>query len=351
MSEQSVTVILIVRNGEKYVRHCLGAVIKQTYQPFEIIVFDNNSSDSTVEIIEKEFSNVKVHRNQENLFVGPAFNKAFRLGLCQGDYILLLCVDVILDENFILEAVKTMQDDSTIGALQAKILKFDPAADFGNKFQIPLGKLDKTNIIDTTGFEIFKSRRVINRGHGVEDRGQYNRDGEVFSYEGAAGFFRKKALADVQINGSTGGEIFDEDFEWMADDLDLGWRLRLFGWKNYYNHRMICYHDRKTTKRLSSTALDFIKQRKEIPPLKKKLDFRNLHLTLLKNDFFLHFLKDFWYIFWREFRLYFYILFFERSTLPAFCEILKLSSRIFKKRKEIMVKEKVSPQDIEKWFN
>lgn len=337
MTNPSVSVILVVRNGEKYIRHCLGAVLQQTYQPIEIVVFDNNSEDNTASIVEQSFPNVKLYKNQENLFIGPAFNRAWKLGLCGGDFILLLCVDVILDKNFISEAVKAMREDSSVGVVQAKTLKFDFVGD----------EIKKTDIIDTTGFEIFKSRRVINRGHGERDKGQYDKDGEVFSYEGAAGFFRKKALEEAE----TSGEIFDEDFEWMVDDLDLGWRLRLFGWKNYYNHKMICYHDRKTTKRLSAGPFDFIRQRREIPALKRKLDFRNMRLTLLKNDISLHSLKDFWYIFWREIQLRLYILFFEWTTIPACFEILKLGPKMLKKRKEIMAKKKIGLKEIEKWFD
>lgn len=336
MTNPLVSIILVVRNSEKYIRHCLGAVLGQVYQPIEIVIFDNNSEDNTVDIVKKNFPNIKLYKNPKNLFIGPAFNKAWKLGLCKGDFILLLCVDVILDKNFILEAVKTMQEDLTIGVVQAKTLKFDFNGD----------EIKKTNIIDTTGFEIFKSRRLINRGHGENDKGQYDKTGEIFSYEGAAGFFRKKALEEAEINN----EIFDEDFEWMVDDFDLGWRLRLLGWKNYYNYKMVCCHDRQTTKRLSAGRLDFIRQRKQISSLKRKLDFRNMFLTLLKNDFFLLFLGDFWYILWREVQFCLYVLFFEWTTISAYSEILKLTPKMFKKRKEIMRKKKAGIKEIKKWF-
>lgn len=335
MNNPLVTILLVVRNGQKYIRHCLKSVSEQTYQSIEVVVFDNASTDNTLEIVEKEFPEAKIYKNDKNLFVGPAFNKAFNAGLCHGEFIMLLCVDVILDKNFIAEAVEEMQNDAQIGAMQAKILKFD--------FNDSTPKL--TNIIDTTGFEIFKSRRVINRGHGEEDRGQYGA-GEVFSYEGAAGFFRGSALESVKFND----EILDKDFEWMVDDLDLGWRLRLFGWKNYYAPQVICYHDRKTTKRLSTNWLDFVRQRKEISPLKRKLDYRNMRLTLIKNELTLSFFGDILHILWREFKLFIYILIFEWTTLPAIWEILILLPKIIKKRRWIMKNKKATAKGMKGWF-
>ena len=68
-----------------------------------------------------------------------------------GKYILAMAVDVLLDKDFLNNAVKRMEGDGNIGALEAKIYKFDLQS---NQPQL-------SKIIDTCGFTIFKSRRAL----------------------------------------------------------------------------------------------------------------------------------------------------------------------------------------------
>lgn len=326
-----VSVNLVVRNGEKYIRDCLRSVGNQTYKNFELTVWDNNSDDRTKEIIKKEFPEWRLIEQDQNIGFGPGQNRC--LEITKGEYVLGLCVDVVLDKNFIAKAVEVMESGKTIGALQAKIYKLENG--------------QSTDIIDTAGFEIFKSRRVVNRGHGEKDIGQYDKPEEVFSYEGAVPFWRRRALEESKVFG----QAHDEDYFWYGDDIDLGWRMRLFGWKSFYSPEVIAYHDRSTTKRLSQSPLDFIRLRKTVPARKRMLDWRNLRFTFLKNDFCLSALKDLGYYAAREFKLLFYIVLFEPHTLKAIPKIIILLPRMLKKRKYIMKHKKVSRFEIEKWFN
>ena len=325
-----VSISLVVRNGEKYIRDCLRSVKDQTHDNLELTVWDNNSGDRTKEIIKKEFPEFRLIEHRENIGFGPAQNRC--LEITKGEYVLGLCVDVALNENFVAKAVEVMKSDKKIGALQAKIYKTENGR--------------PTNIIDTTGFEIFKSRRVVNRGHGEKDAGQYDQAGEVFSYEGAVPFWRREAMENSKVCG----QAHDEDYFWYADDIDLGWRMRLFGWKSFYSPGVIAYHDRSTTKRLSRNPLDFVRLRRTVPARKRMLDWQNLHLTFIKNDFCLSALKDLWPYAAREIKLLVYVLLFEQYTLLAIPKIIFLLPQMLKKRRYIMEHKKVSRAEIEKWF-
>jgi len=328
-----VSINLVVRNGEKYIKECLEAVFNQTYPHLEVVVFDNASEDNTLKIIQKEFPQAKIIRNSVNYGFGGGQNRC--LGLTKGRYVLPLCVDVILDKNFIKKGVELMEKDSRIGGLQPKIYWYD----FDHR--------RKTDFIDTTGFIMFKSRRLINRGHGEKDKGQYDQIEEIFAYEGAAPFLRRKALKEAEING----EVWDEDLFWYATDIDVAWRIRLFGWKIFYYPKMVAYHDRPTTQRLSRNWFDFIKIRKNIPAFKRKLDYRNQRLVMVKNEIIsLYWLRDIWYFFQREIPLLLYFLFFEPTTLKAIPEFFILLPKILKKRKIIMKKRKIKAKEIEKWL-
>ena len=54
MSNSLVTINLVVLNGEKYIRHCLDAILAQTYphESIEFNILDNGSTDRTKEIIQ-----------------------------------------------------------------------------------------------------------------------------------------------------------------------------------------------------------------------------------------------------------------------------------------------------------
>lgn len=330
MESPLVSITLVVRNGESYIRGCLNSVRAQTYKNLELTVLDNSSTDATRDIVAKEFPEFRLIAHPGNTYFGPGQNMCMKL--TRGKYILGLCADVVLDPHFVERAVATMESDPLIGALQAKI------------FQLKDGK--PTDIIDTTGFVIYRSRRIVNRGHGERDEGRYDEKEEVFSYEGAVPFWRREALE----KSSVWGEAHDEDYVWYADDIDLGWRMRLLGWKSVYDPSVIAYHDRSTTKRVSGSRRDFIAMRKELPAHKKMLDWQNQHFTFIKNDLFVSVLKDIRYVLPRELAFFAYIVIFEPYTLRAIPHMLRLLPRMLKKRRYIMEHKKASRAEMERWF-
>lgn len=332
MIKPLVTINLVVLNGEKYIRHCLNAVKNQTYENIEVNILDNNSSDKTKKIIKSRFSQYNLIEKNENLGLGGGMEELVKH--TNGKYKVALCVDVLLNPDFIEKAVETMEEKPKVGALQAKIIRYSIEND----------KVVKTKFIDTCGFKIFKSRRLINIGHGQKDKGQYERAGEIFSFEGAVPVFRMQAIKDATMENS---ELYDHDFFWYADDIDLGWRMRLMGWSSYYDPKVLAFHDRQTTKKLRKGMMDFIKIRKSIPILKRRLDWRNTTFALIKNDRLgkdrLSFLK-------RQVMLMGYFLFFEPSVILETFNVLKLMPKMLEKRKEIQLKSAVNKDEISKWF-
>ena len=354
MSNPLVTINLVVLNGEKYIRHCLDAILAQTY-PHELIEFnilDNGSSDNTKSVIKNYESRIMNNgfakffllEGKKNLGVWPGQEELLKH--TNGKYLVALCVDVLMDKNFIKNAVDTVEKDEKIGALQPKIYKFDIE-------NLPTYQL--TNLpaktIDTCGFQIFRSRRVINIGHGEEDRGQYDNLGEIFAVEGAVPVFRKEALKSCQI--SLQAEIVDHDYFWYGDDLDLAWRMRLFGWKEIFAPNVIAWHDRQTTKSVKKSWLDYLSRvpgRRQIPIKKRRLDWRNTHWTFVKNDYTINILKDLPWIILREVSVLGYAALFEQGVLKEIPTLFRYMPKMFKKRKEIMKKAVISPKEFRKWL-
>lgn len=339
--QPEVSIHLIVYNGEKYIRQCLEYIKKQTYLNITFRIFNNASTDATIQIAKKIYPGVKIIYFEKNHGLGGGFNRSLKYS--DSDYIVGLSVDILMDNTFIENSVRAMEKRKNMGALQAKIYRYN----FENK--------EKTNKIDTTGMQIFKSRRIINRGHGEEDNGQYNTAEEIFCYEGAVPFFRREALEDVKmlknpIDKNYLYEYLDEDFIWYADEVDLGWRMRLLGWSSWYEPSVVAWHDRQTTHKLSGNYREFIKERKEIPALKRMLDLRNQRLTFIKNDFWVNILLNAPWFLKRELFLFIYVLIWERTSLIAYLQILKLLPKMLKKRNLIMKRRVVKARDMRKWF-
>ena len=341
MSSNIITVNYVVRNGEKYIRYFLDSLKKQTYQSFEVYIWDNNSTDRTPEIIKNEYPQFKLHESSENIGFWAGQEKLIN----QTDSKYIICLsDIILKVNFIEKAVRVMEANPDCGALQAKIYQMD---------LYDRAEPVYTNRIDTLGFKFFRSRKLINLGHGEEDTSPSFTIKEIFAVEGAVPIFRREALESCRIKNW----IIDPDYRvgplGYGDDLDLAWRMRLFGWKHLLAPDIICYHDRSTTKGYSKSAKDYlvrVKERRKIDIQKRRLDWRNTRFTITKNDYIINILKDLPYILAREVRVLGYTVLFEPKVLAEIPNFIKYLPGMIRKRREVMKRAKVSPTDMAKWF-
>ncbi|WP_196814180.1 MULTISPECIES: glycosyltransferase family 2 protein [unclassified Butyrivibrio] len=87
MNEPKISVIIPVYNAQKYIRKCLGSILKQHF-PLEVICVDDCSTDSTPEILKEyaeKYSNVTVLRNEKNMYAGPSRNRG--LEIAKGEYV------------------------------------------------------------------------------------------------------------------------------------------------------------------------------------------------------------------------------------------------------------------------
>lgn len=348
MNEPLFSIIIPVRNGYSYLDYCLSALLNQDYKGFEVAFFDNNSTDDTLKKVkfyqvkfEKEKINFKIIKSPTNYFVGGAFNRAYLQ--TKGKYIMLLCIDVILKNDFLRQALAVFRSKPKVGAIQAKVYSFD----ISKLSQVLTSKFEPPSylVIDTCGFRVFRSRRIINIGHGEVDYGQFNKEMEIFGVEGACPVFRRRALEDIKFKRGKIDNFFDEDMMWYGDDLDLAWRLNLFGWRQIFSPNLIAYHDRKTTKTLSSGFKNFVEMRKKVPALKKILDYRNTRLAFVKNEDWTYFKNDLMAFLKRELLLLGYFFIFEPRTFWfGLFSFLKLLPPTWHKRK--LTQKKILPQNL-----
>lgn len=319
-----VSISLVTWHSREYLPECLESISKQTFTDYSIIVVDNASNDGSVEYIQKNYPQIKIIQNKKNHGYSKAHNQAIQT--TKSDYVLCLNPDIILTSDYLAKLVGKMEDNQRIGSIAGKLYRLEGPAD--------LNKQPDSVTIDSTGLQIFKSRKVVNRGEGAIDKGQFDQPQDVFGHSGALVLYRRQALVDCAVED----EYFDEDFFAYKEDVDLAWRLSLRNWRISYEPAAIAWHKRRRQ----------AKQRKN-----KKVNYysyRNHLWLLVKNEVPDLFWSNFLSIALYELSKFFYILFFEWSTLPALADFFKLLPKMRKKRKVIMSRRSATSQEFRKWF-
>ncbi len=221
--------IVVNWNRRELLHQCLRSLDLQTYEPFEVIVIDNGSSDGSLELLESLATSfrrpLRVLRNQENRGFCAANNQGF--DVARGEYLALLNNDAEADPNWLAALVETAAADASIGMVASKILVWeDPRK------------------IDKCGHLIYPDGQNRGRGTGQIDHGQFDRVEEALWPDGCAALYRREMIQ--QIGG------FDEDFFAYADDAELGLRARIAGWGCLYTPHAVVRHHRGATLGLGS---------------------------------------------------------------------------------------------------
>ncbi|MFC1559524.1 glycosyltransferase family 2 protein [Candidatus Margulisiibacteriota bacterium] len=318
-----LTVSLIVANEKDVLRKCLIS-LREGISPgieHEVIAVDNASEDGTSEILKKEFPEVKVIRNAQKY--GFCKNHNIVIKNSSGEYVLILNSDIVATKSFVNELIKAIDSDKRIGCITGKLLLGDGSSD--------------EKVIDITGLPLKKNRQAVPRGHGEEDKGQYDEPCALLAIDGAALLCRREMLEDIKLFG----EYLDESFYAFKEDQDLCWRARLRGWDVRYTPKAVAYHLRGWGKK---------RKRKTVPRFIRQHSFKNRYLLMLKNDYLINWLIALPFILWFEVRAFVYMLFREPHLFLAWVQFLKLLPLTLRKRRAIMKRAVVSPRGIRKWF-
>lgn len=100
LNKIDVTIIIVTFNSSQIIENCIKSIIDKTYNlNYQIVVVDNKSNDNTIEIIQNNFSDIKIIQNKENLGFGKANNQAILL--FESKYYFLLNPDTELINNSI----------------------------------------------------------------------------------------------------------------------------------------------------------------------------------------------------------------------------------------------------------
>ncbi len=221
----SVSVIIVTHNSEKYLTKCIAAIEEQTIQVQEVVIVDCGSTSRSY--LEKYRNRVDFQILEiENIGFSKANNLGFKHLQKFSKFIVFLNPDTFLSSTYVENAVSILSKYQDVGAVSGKLLGFDIE---NNK---------STNTIDSTGIFRKYYGRWYDRGQNEMDLGNYSTIEKVPALCGALLFCRNEALSCL---GST---IFDPDFFLYKEDIEICLRLRKKGWFLLYHPELIAEHCR-----------------------------------------------------------------------------------------------------------
>lgn len=239
-----LSIIIVSWNTKEYLKGCLKSVEKEKKElSCEVFVVDNASSDGSPEMVKKEFPQVILHANENNVGFARANNQAIQG--CRGRYILLLNPDTVVLDSCLKKMFEFMEKHPDVGASGGRILNPEGKVDLfrsAKRFPTPLSKF----YVDVHLDKIFPWIRFF----GKYAIAGWKRDDvrEVDVLSGAFMFVRSETIQDVGL--------LDESFFLLAEDLDWCRRIKQKNWKISFNpEAQIIHYGGKSIDQIKLTRL------------------------------------------------------------------------------------------------
>lgn len=212
----TVAVLIVNWNGGPWLSRCLASLHQQSRAPDRIILVDNASADESLALAAPFLRGVDVIRLDDN--AGFARGNNIAAEAARGcDALALLNPDAFAEPGW-LQALVSAADRHPRAAAFASQMRLDSAPDY----------------LDGAGDSYHVSGRAWRNGHRMPSAAWPAREMEVFAPCAAAALYRRQAFEEI------GG--FDEHYFCYFEDVDLGFRLRLRGYRTIYVPSAVVRH-------------------------------------------------------------------------------------------------------------
>jgi len=216
-----LSIVLINHNSRNGLRLALTSLRKATHHiSHEIFVVDNASTDNTLEMLNTEFSDVQLILNNQEEGLSAANNQA--LQLVRGEYILLLDPNTIIGADFFDKVNRFMDEHPLAGGVSVRM-------------------------VDFKGDYLQRSKHTLNSVWGtfLKFIGMSSYFPNTFSHtQRKADWVDEFETKEIDVLNETcmllrrsvlrGTGLFDERFTRYGYNVDLSYRIRLQGFRNYY---------------------------------------------------------------------------------------------------------------------
>lgn len=207
------TVVIPNYNGMNYIENCLDSLFRGSRIP-AVIVVDNGSSDGSCELVRDKYPQVKLIALREN----TGFCHAVNVGIeeTETEFVFLLNNDTSIEENCVEELEKVMENSHSFFSAGAKMInmkfpeKIDDAGDFYCAF----------------GWAFARGKD--------KPAGNYQKGGRIFAACAGAALYRTSLLKEAGM--------FDEEHFAYLEDIDIGYRANIMGYRNMFVPEAVVYH-------------------------------------------------------------------------------------------------------------
>ena len=209
-----VSVVIPNFNGIAFLDSVLGSLEGQTIKNFEVIFVDNGSSDGSCSFVAANYPWVHIIELPENFGFCRAVNEGIRAS--RAPYVLLLNNDTEVQPDFVEEMLLAIKRHGKAFSCGAKMVQYH----------------DRDRLDDAGDFYCALGWSFA-RGKDKDIR-SCDREDKVFSACGGAAIYRRKVFERIGY--------FDEEHFAYLEDMDIGYRARIYGYENWYAPKAVVYH-------------------------------------------------------------------------------------------------------------
>lgn len=289
---------------------CLDRLAQQTFKDFEVVLVDNGSKDKSLLGLEEKYPtlNLRVECLESNRGFAAANNLGARLA--RGQWLALLNSDAFPEPDWLEKLLQAAESNPEFSFFASRQLQ-------ANAPHLLDGAGDALHI---SGLAWRRCADFPAAQFGLEPE-------EVFSPCAAAALYSRRAF--LQVGG------FDEDFFSYHEDVDLGFRLRLQGFRCLYVPDAVVHHIGSATLGAKSDFERYHWQRNFIWSF-----VQNMPSALLWEALPAHLMANF------IFQLHFTLRGRGGVLLKAKMDAMRGLSRALRKRREIQKTRKVSSMEL-----
>lgn len=200
------TIVIPNYNGKQYIENCLASLAGE---PAEVIVVDNGSTDGSPALVQEKFPAVHMIALDKNYGFCTAVNRGIEESKeNKTTYVILLNNDTVAEPGFVRALEKALDRDEKAFSGAARMVRMDDPAriDDAGDYYCALG----------WAFAAGKDKPAA----------KYDKPRQIFSACGGACIYRRKALEEI-------GLLDEKHFAYL-EDVDIGYRARIHGYRNLY---------------------------------------------------------------------------------------------------------------------
>jgi len=210
-----ISIVIPNYNGASYLEVCLQSLLQQTYSKMEILVVDNASQDSSLEVIRRIAGEARILPLPDNSGFAAAVNHG--VAAASGEWIAVLNNDTEAAPDWLAECAAAIGRHPDAAFLACRILDYK-----------------QRDHIYSAGDCFLRAGIGYRRGQDRKDGEEYRRETRIFSACGCAALFRTGALKAAYG--------FDGEFFAYLEDVELGLRMQAAGAQGYYIPDAVVYH-------------------------------------------------------------------------------------------------------------